>query len=88
MTNFVKDYIENRKAFEDIVAASDYESFQTIYNTGRDRYTKLLNMNIHQMSHYFGDELKVCCYEGRPKRCPLIGGCSSCWKNFLQECVE
>ena len=50
-----------------------------------NRHKKMQNMSLDDMAHYCANTLKVCCYEGRTKRCPLVGGCYSCWKRFLQE---
>jgi hypothetical protein len=47
------------------------------------------NMNIDKMSSFFGDELDLCCYENKEyKPCPVIGGCSRCWKDFLSQGVN
>lgn len=46
------------------------------------------NMDIDKMSHFFGVEMDLCCHEDSEiKPCPVIGGCSSCWKKFLSQGV-
>ena len=52
-------------------------------------YEKMQNMDIDKMSHFLGAEMDLCCHEDKEnKPCPVIGGCTSCWKKFLSQGVD